>query len=261
LFFPKRAEGGFKMAISFRGNMNIPNIVCLSSDVSAGIIAGSQPGMTIYYSDLKAWKIVKNDLTLADYVLPFGASVDIGDVTLLASTAIIGTVGIDQTTTGTTNGVSIVNGVASGTSGVPAADVITVQGISGGTGLPASLLAGTAAIGTVSQTPVACAAVDVHAPAVNTAAVVTYAGDPAQKHVISGIAWSYTGGTPVGGSLQITDGGAVVFIVDIDKSGPGGYEFPRPKMGMATNSAMVITLAAAGAGITGKVSIENHWLV
>jgi hypothetical protein len=216
--------------------------------------------MTIYYSDLKAWKIVKNDLTLADYVLPFGASVDIGDVTLLASTAIIGTVGIDQTTTGTTNGVSIVNGVASGTSGVPAADVITVQGISGGTGLPVTLLVGTAAIGTVSQTPVACAAVDVHAPAVNTAAVVTYAGDATKKHAITGIAWSYAGGTPVGGNLQITDGGAVVFTVDIDKSGPGSYEFPRPKIGMASNSAMVVTLAAGGAGVTGKLSIENHWL-
>ena len=190
------------MAITYTGRLNIPNVVALSSDVSAGIILGAQPGMVIYYSDTKAWKIVKNDLSLADYVLPFSASVDIGDVTLLP---------------------------------------------------------GTAAIGTVSQTPVACSTVDVHAPAVNTAAVVTYAGDATKKHAITGIAWSYAGGTPVGGNLQITDGGAVVFTVDIDKSGPGGYEFPRPKMGMAINSAMVITLAAGGAGVTGKVSIENHW--
>jgi hypothetical protein len=192
------------MTVVVNGRLNIPNVVCVAADGGGGTVAGAQPGQVIYYTDSKIWKIVKDDLSLADYVLPFGASIDIGDVTLLA---------------------------------------------------------GTAAIGTVSQTPVLCSTSDVHAPAVNTNAVISYSGDPSQRHVISGIAWSYTGGTPVGGSLQITDGGAVVFIVDIDKSGPGGYEFPRPKMGMATNSAMVITLAAAGAGITGKLSIENHWLV
>ena len=113
----------------------------------------------------------------------------------------------------------------------------------------------------VSQTRVVCAAADVHAPAVNTAAIVTYAADATKKHVITGVAWSYAGGTPIGGNLKIEDvSGNTVFSVDIDKSGPGGYEFPRPKIGTAANTAMIITLAAGGAGITGKVSVENHWL-
>ncbi len=113
----------------------------------------------------------------------------------------------------------------------------------------------------VSQTRVVCTAADVNAPAVNTAAVVTYAADATKKHVITGVAWSYAGGTPVGGNLKIEDVvGTVIFTVDIDKSGPGGYEFPRPKIGAAANTAMVVTLAAGGAGVTGKVSVENHWL-
>ena len=113
----------------------------------------------------------------------------------------------------------------------------------------------------VSLTRVVCTAADVNAPAVNTAAVVTYAADATKKHVITGVAWSYAGGTPVGGNLKIEDVvGTVIFTVDIDKSGPGGYEFPRSKIGAAANTAMVVTLAAGGAGVTGKVSVENHWL-
>ena len=113
----------------------------------------------------------------------------------------------------------------------------------------------------VSQTRVVCAIADVHAPAANTAAIVTYAADATKKHVITGVAWSYAGGTPVGGNLKIEDVvGTVIFTVDIDKSGPGGFEFPRPKIGAAANTAMVVTLAAGGAGVTGKVSVENHWL-
>lgn len=112
----------------------------------------------------------------------------------------------------------------------------------------------------VSQTRVPCAAADVNAPAVNTAAVVTYTADATHKHIISGVAWSYSGGIPVGGRLTITDGGVTIFDTDITDSGCGSFEFPRPKIGAAVNSALVITLAAAGASVTGKLSIENHWI-
>jgi len=105
-----------------------------------------------------------------------------------------------------------------------------------------------------------CAAADVHAPAANTAAVVTYAAVAGEKHVVTGIAWSYTGGTPTGGNLKIEDvSGTTVFTLDIDKSGPGSFEFPIPKKSAAANTAMIITLAAGGAGVTGKVSVVNHW--
>jgi len=112
----------------------------------------------------------------------------------------------------------------------------------------------------VTEYPVACASTDVHAPAVNTAAVVTYAQSANVKHVITGIAWSYAGGIPSGGNLKVEDvSGTTVFTMDITDKGAGFIMFPKPKKSAAVNTAMIITLAAGGAGVTGKVSVANHW--
>ena len=138
------------------------------------------------------------------------------DVTLAAGSALVGTMGIDQTTLGATNA--------------------------------------------VTEKAVAAAAADVHAPAANTAAIVTYAAVAAVKHCVSGIAWSYVGGIPTGGNLKIEDvSGTTVFTLDIDEGGPGVIVFPKPKKAAAVNTALIVTLAAGGAGITGKVSVLNHW--
>jgi hypothetical protein len=113
----------------------------------------------------------------------------------------------------------------------------------------------------VSQTRVVGAAADVHAPAANTAAIVTYTASATKKHVITGIAWSYSGGLPIGGNIKIEDvSGTTIFSLDITEQGPGSFEFPRPKISAAVNTAMIITLAAGGVGVTGKLSITNHWL-
>lgn len=117
-----------------------------------------------------------------------------------------------------------------------------------------------AAAVTAREESIVAAAADVNAPAVNTAAVVTYGASAGNYHVITGVAWSYIGGVPVGGNLLITDAGATVFSIDIAEEGPGFFTFPAPKRGAAVNTAMVVTLAAGGAGITGKVSVLNHWL-
>jgi hypothetical protein len=100
---------------------------------------------------------------------------------------------------------------------------------------------------------------DVHAPASNTAAVLTYAaGGAGVSHVIDTVAWSYSGGDPTGGNLKIENGsGQTIFSVDITSQGPGFFPFPRPKKGTA-NTALIITLAAGGSGITGKIN-ANHW--
>ncbi len=109
------------------------------------------------------------------------------------------------------------------------------------------------------QRPQSVAAGDAHAPSANTAAVVTYtAGGAGWSHVISGVAWSYSG-TPTGGNLKIEDGsGVTVFTMDITVAGAGFIPFNPPKKGTA-NTAMIITLAAGGAGVSGKVSITGHW--
>lgn len=106
--------------------------------------------------------------------------------------------------------------------------------------------------------PIDAAAADVHAPAVNTAAVVTYGAVAGERHYITGVAWSYIGGIPVDGNLLITDAGATVFEIDVNDEGPGAFYFNPPKRSAAVNTIMVITLAAGGAAITGKVSIPGH---
>jgi hypothetical protein len=91
-------------------------------------------------------------------------------------------------------------------------------------------------------------------PASNTAAVVTLAAvDAFTRHLIHRVAWSYNG-DPTGGRLTISDGGTTFFDVDITKSGPGSLHFSTP---CGFNSAVVVTLAAGGGGITGKLYVES----
>lgn len=99
---------------------------------------------------------------------------------------------------------------------------------------------------------------DIHAPSSNTAAVVTYAAATDKQHVITGIAWSYDG-APTGGNLKIEDvSGTTVFSIDITAAGPGVIYFNPPKSAAAKNTALIITLAAGGSGVTGKVSVLGH---
>lgn len=107
---------------------------------------------------------------------------------------------------------------------------------------------------------IAASSSDVHAPASNTAAVVTYsAGGTGHRHVITGVAWSYSA-DPTAGNLKIEDGsGTTVFSIDITSGGAGFFPFPLPKRGTA-NTAMIITLSAGGPGVSGKISVLNHWV-
>lgn len=108
------------------------------------------------------------------------------------------------------------------------------------------------------EAPVAVSTGDVATPGTNLPAVVTYAaGGSGIKHCIGVVAWSYDG-LPTNGGLKIEDGsGNVVFQLDVIASGAGLINFQPPKKG-AANTALVITLAAGGSGIKGKVS-ATHW--
>lgn len=99
---------------------------------------------------------------------------------------------------------------------------------------------------------------DVDAPAINTAAVVTYAAIENLRHVVTGIVWAYIGGAPTGGRLTITNGAAIIFDIDIFAQGVDSIVFPRPKSG-SINGDLVITLAAGGKKVLGKLSILNHY--
>jgi hypothetical protein len=98
---------------------------------------------------------------------------------------------------------------------------------------------------------------DVNAPAANTAAVVTYTAVTDRRHTVANVAWSYDG-TPTGGRLTIEDGsGNTVFQIDITTAGPGVVYFTPPKIG-SLNTTMVVTLAAPGGSVSGKLSV-SHW--
>lgn len=98
---------------------------------------------------------------------------------------------------------------------------------------------------------------DVDEPAVNTDAVVTYAAVAGEQHVIGGVAWSYDAAPA--GSLTIEDGaGNTVFVISILSSGENFFLFPRPLRG-TVNTAMIVSLTAGGAAVTGKLSVLSHW--
>ncbi len=98
---------------------------------------------------------------------------------------------------------------------------------------------------------------DVHAPSSNTAAVLTYSAVTGQRHVLSGLAWSYSA-TPTSGNLKIEDGaGTTIFSLDITTAGPGFVPFAPPLSGSAS-TALIVTLAAGGSGVSGKLNVLGH---
>jgi len=73
-------------------------------------------------------------------------------------------------------------------------------------------------------------------------------------YVLGGLAWSYSGGAPAGGRLTVENGaGNIVFDIDITAEGPNFILF-RPKLRGSKNIALIITLFAGGAGVTGKLN-------
>lgn len=95
----------------------------------------------------------------------------------------------------------------------------------------------------------------VSAPAVNTAAVVTLPALASLKHEIDGINWSYAGGNPTNGNLVVRIGGVVELNLDI--TAQGADSIPLYRMSN-DNESVVVTLAAGGGGVTGRVSIAKH---
>lgn len=91
-----------------------------------------------------------------------------------------------------------------------------------------------------------------HAPAIATAAIVTLAAVSGKKKIIHSIQWSYDT-TPTAGNLSVARGATIVWSEDISAAGPGGFDVTIPGN---TNEAVTVTLASAGAGVTGKVNVQ-----
>lgn len=103
---------------------------------------------------------------------------------------------------------------------------------------------------------VAVSAGDAHAPASNTAAVVTLAAAAGQAHILAGLVSSYDG-SPTAGTLTITDG-TTTFVWSVTAAGPAPVSFPVP-LRFAVGAGVTVTLSAGGSGVTGKLNLLGHW--
>jgi len=88
--------------------------------------------------------------------------------------------------------------------------------------------------------------------AADTAAVITITGVPGQAVYLHRVQWSYDG-TPTGGKLTVKNGstGAILWEQAITAAGPGGQD---PDEFATVNTDMIITLAAGGGGVTGRIA-------
>jgi hypothetical protein len=95
-----------------------------------------------------------------------------------------------------------------------------------------------------------------HAPAADTAAIITIAAVADETHVVDAVQWSYSE-APTGGSLTITVNAVTKFKIAITAAGPGFINFPQGLYG-DVNQAVVITLAAGAGTCVGIVSAQTH---
>jgi hypothetical protein len=101
-----------------------------------------------------------------------------------------------------------------------------------------------------SSTPAAATA------AANTSVVQTYGAVAGQQHRLTMVATSFSVAAATTGLLTVTDGGATVFQADVPLAANSPYSVPLPPGGIkgSVNSALVVTLSAAGGTTVGKLN-------
>ncbi len=99
-------------------------------------------------------------------------------------------------------------------------------------------------------------------PTSNTPAVVTYAATAGEFHVLHQIIASLDIAPAAAVNLKVEDvSGTTIFSVDLPAAaGIYAVTFAPAKQSAAQNTAMIITLAAGGSGVTGKLNC-THSLV
>lgn len=86
----------------------------------------------------------------------------------------------------------------------------------------------------------------------NTAVIITLQGGVSRHEIAGSIVWSYSA-DPTDGRLTVAGGGFGLDI-DITVGGPGFIPFYVPEHA-SDDTNIVITLAAGGAGIVGKLNV------
>jgi hypothetical protein len=93
-------------------------------------------------------------------------------------------------------------------------------------------------------------------PAANTAAVITLTGVTDITHVIDEIVFGYND-VPTSGLLTVVNGSTTLVSVPVTSAGPHSL---APIKGIAGTSGanLVVTLAGAGAAVSGSVNVQYH---
>jgi hypothetical protein len=98
---------------------------------------------------------------------------------------------------------------------------------------------------------------DVANPPANTPAVITYPAQANRTQCVRGVVFAFDDDPTTTPRLQIATAGAVIFsnYVTTGGMGPLSHLYKRGRR----SQNLVITLEAGGAGVSGSLSIENHW--
>ena len=118
--------------------------------------------------------------------------------------------------------------------------------------VPVGTGAGAEAVQETPLTPASATA------AANTAVVVTVTGVAGQTVRIGAIVVSYSA-APTAGSLTVVVNGVTVFQIDITAAGPTVVPIPQGGLICQAGQNAVITLAAAGAAVVGRVSAGSYY--
>jgi hypothetical protein len=237
--------GGVAMNVAQATGSNL-HIVCDSgcsggtaSNASSAVATSSTNGAT------NSWLYAFNGTTWDQLQDDGSKNLKVNLATAVpAGTNLMGKVGIDQTTPGTTNGVQTLSGsttavtqatasnlnatvVGAGTAGTPSGGVVSVQGVASGTALPVSLSGNQA----------------VNVAQVNGVTVST--GTGAQGTGTQRVAVA-TDTATVAGSASIPAGTNIMGKVGIDQTTPG-----------TTNGVQVNAALPAGTNLMGKVGIDQ----
>lgn len=89
----------------------------------------------------------------------------------------------------------------------------------------------------------------------NASVSITLVGRAGMRHKVQQITWSYS--SAPAGSLSTTGFEGDELAFDITAGGPGGLALPPSAYG-AVGASVVVSLAAGGGGITGKINVFSE---
>lgn len=113
-------------------------------------------------------------------------------------------------------------------------------------------IAGSVPVAAAPAAPVSATA------AVNTAVVVTIAAVAGQAVRLTSLAVSYNA-APTGGLVTVVVNAVTVLQLDISAAGPTAVPLPAGGLECQVGQSCVITLAAAGAAVAGRVSVSSYY--